>query len=300
MDFERTFCRLPGDMPKHRRRFVAVHQLARMHDALVLSETHSNEGSIGFPRRELLAHRVGASHLTDGSGGISLLIGPGLLHSAPHLEFFVIAVGRVLGCCIVHEGGELVVVGVHFVPRSLDERCSLLEEIRHGLSRSDVGGELIGGGLNSVVEGEGRFRITAGTLVNAVELAERLFPETFGTRLAELAQPDYARLGMWDGAPHVAHAPVFAAVGSARPVRPSIPKCWSCQRQHFSRPRPASEPRKSPGLLVAAGPSSGDACVPCDVFVMDWASVLASSCLLSRSCFSHIWMRHCLVVMTCL
>lgn len=100
------FTGLAGDMAKHRRRIAAVHQLARMHDVLVLSETHSNESRVGFLRWELPGRRIGASHLTDNAGGVALLIGPGLVQSALHLEFFVIALGRVLGCRIVHEGGS--------------------------------------------------------------------------------------------------------------------------------------------------------------------------------------------------
>lgn len=77
---------------------AAVHQLARSHDVVVLSETHSNDGRIGFLRCELLGR---TSHLTDGSGGVALLAGPSLLQLAPHVEFFAVAVGRVLGCRII-------------------------------------------------------------------------------------------------------------------------------------------------------------------------------------------------------
>lgn len=100
-----------------------------------------------------------------------------------------------------HVGGDLVAIGVHFVPRSLDERRNLLEEIRRALPRWDCGVWFIGGDFNSVVEGEGGLRIRHGTFVNATEPEERLFS---GTRLTELAQPDYTRLGMWDGSPRAA------------------------------------------------------------------------------------------------
>lgn len=46
-----------------------------------------------------------------------------------------------------------------------------------------VGMGFVGGDFNTVVEGEGRFKIRVGTNVNSFEPEQRLFFDIFGSRL---------------------------------------------------------------------------------------------------------------------
>lgn len=52
-------------------------------------------GRIGFLRRELAGHSVKALHLTDGSGGVAIVLGAALLRSASSVELCVLMLG---GC----------------------------------------------------------------------------------------------------------------------------------------------------------------------------------------------------------
>lgn len=140
---------------------------------------------------------------SDGSGGVAILVGPSHRRLASHVDFFALEVDRVLRCRVVHPGGELVIVGVHLVPGSPEDRRELLEAIRRVLPRWDCGVGFVGGDFFSVVEGEGRFRISDGTVVNTFEAEERLLLEVFGPGFTELSQPEHTRLGMWDGSPRV-------------------------------------------------------------------------------------------------
>lgn len=102
----------------------------------------------------------------------------------------------------MHGQSSSQALGVHLVPQASGDRRALFEAIRRALPRWDCGVALIGGDF-SVVEGEGGFNISDGTIVNSFGPKEPLFSEVFESRLTALSQLDFTPLGIWNGFPHI-------------------------------------------------------------------------------------------------
>lgn len=149
-----------------------MHRLPASHDVIVVTEAHFDDGRVVTLARELLEHRVFATHGRDDCGGVLMLARLSAIQES-EVDISVFEAGRCIGARWQARGRGSAVVGVRLVSQATRvARRSLPRHVRDWPPHPFEGRGFVGGDFNTVMAGEARVRLQTGVAVTAKDSLE--------------------------------------------------------------------------------------------------------------------------------